>query len=455
MTMHLTATSSIDTRTANEAHATNPIEKVAKAHMQHWSAVDGPLNQAFKIQRARGPPKPTKQTKVDSILCPSALTDVASEPLARKSILTIATTIPEGATGDNMSGHSNMLQHQNKQIMQTRPADPLDRNASRAIAQQPSMKLSPTGNAQLAPITRTAQPALPLHQVNAVATRPCEDRINRILLAQTSSDRGSFTWQDGGNVVAGASATTVPTMRGPQLSPSRHSRSRHHPYSPPRRTTSSHPDKRAALRQSSSGRLGQDSSRRQRSIQEMYLEETKRTGRLPTDINCFGLEDDYQELSHGADMENWSTSFARLNKQKKEHLDLVEPPSKSAKIAKAYSTFQPQFVPKIDNNRMILTGSTFKLPVPAFANRGKGGGGMYRQADIEQSSTRRRSLFKPPPKDEVIEILEPEERQQRRDEALKRLNKSVFGLAERPSDTTSPGESTSSRPKVYPITAVK
>jgi hypothetical protein len=168
------------------------------------------------------------------------------------------------------------------------------------------------------------------------------------------------------------------------------------------------------------------------SFHEQYVESARKGGKLPTDIDCFGYDEDDDE-----DLENWST-FERLKKQQKVLNGTAPADTETVAddIPSIYTTFQPRFKPKVDKKEMITITNAFKLPVPALDKISSKTNIRQPVVTVLTDSTalRRRPLFQPPPasgSSRVVEIPDDEERKKQKAEALKGLSSAGLGLSER------------------------
>lgn len=233
--------------------------------------------------------------------------------------------------------------------------------------------------------------------------------------------------------------------------PSRYKQDRQEPDSPPRAKSRSYKDiplgsRTLKRRRSSNNALTRKKSR---SFHEEYVDSVKKGGKLPTDIDSFAFQGKNDEGEH------WSTiDFFKKQKRDTSHKQEGGTADKDARLPSIYTEFQPKFKPKVDKKMVITTSNSFKLPIPAFnaLSKNVAAGGSSASNEVARMSTRRRTLFQPPPVNatktqgqaKVIEIFDDEEKRKMKSEALKGLEGSSLGLTQR-ARPTSKDESTDAK----------
>lgn len=214
-----------------------------------------------------------------------------------------------------------------------------------------------------------------------------------------------------------------------------------------RRTNSLSRKNRALKRKRSESRILK--REKSNSFHEQYIESVRKSGKTPTDIDCFAYNDsDTDEDS------KWST--LNLSKKRKDSDPVDAGPEVAAEdLPAAYTRFQPLYKPKVDNNaRFVVNTSKFTLPVPALEKRRKDLAERARVSIIQSNSsvrTRKVPLFKPPPPtqrsasahqgNKVIEIFDDEERKKQKAQVLRGLSSSALGLVQRPKSKSRDGDS--------------
>lgn len=225
----------------------------------------------------------------------------------------------------------------------------------------------------------------------------------------------------------------------PNGQPGRYKQDRQEPDSPPRAKSRSYKDiplgsRTLKRRRSSTSAL---TRKRNKSFHEEYVDSAKKGGKLPTDIDSFAFQD-----KNDGEGEHWSTiNFFKKQKRDPSHKQDDGTDDQDGRLPSIYTEFQPKFKPKVDKKMVITTSKSFKLPIPAFnaLSKNAAAGGSSASNEMARTSTKRRTLFQPPPVNstktqgqaKIIEIFDDEEKRKMKTEALKGLESSSLGLTQR------------------------